>query len=386
MIDRSEISLIELLAVLLRRKRFICIATMGMGVVSAAVACLLPVSFKAEATILPPQQQQSSLAALAGSIGGLAGSGMASQLGLKNPGDLYIGMLQSRSIADAIIEQFHLAKVYQTKLASATRQALAKRVSFASGKDSLIKITVEDQDPHRAADLANAFVDELYRQISRLAMTDAGQRRLFFERQLAKEKDAMADAETALKNAEQTTGLLVPAGQAEILIRSSAQLRAEIASRQVSLQAMRSYATDENPQIQSLKSEIAALQTQVEQLQAREGATRGMEMSAEHMPELTLQHLRKLREVKYHETLYELLARQYEVARIDEAKEGPAIQVIDRAVTPDHKSWPPRALLSLGGAAIAFALACGWTLFAHAIRASPDSATQLQLLNEALRS
>lgn len=384
-----EVSLVELLTVLLERKRIICLATLVAGVVTAAIASLLPVSFKAEASILPPQQQQSSLASLAGSVGGIAGASVASQLGLKNPGDLYIGMLGSRSIADEIIKKFSLSQVYKTELASQTRTVLGKRVSFTSGKDSIIKITAEDRDPQRAADLANAFVDELYHQTSRLAMTDAGQRRLFFEQQLAKEKDALADAETDFKNIEQKTGLLAPAGQAEILLHSDAQLRAEIGSRQVQLQAMRSYATDENPQIQVLNTEIAALETQLGKLQTKAGTKPDMEMSAGRMPLLALDHLRKARNVKYHETLYDLLARQYEAARIDEAKESPEIQVIDRAITPDHKSWPPRALLTCAGAAMAFLIACLYVVSSYAIRtlsAKPDSAEQLQLLNNALRS
>ncbi len=314
---------------------------------------------------------------------------MASQLGLKNPGDLYIGMLGSRSIADEIIKKFSLSQVYKTELASQTRTVLGKRVSFTSGKDSIIKITAEDRDPQRAADLANAFVDELYHQTSRLAMTDAGQRRLFFEQQLAKEKDALADAETDFKNIEQKTGLLAPAGQAEILLHSDAQLRAEIGSRQVQLQAMRSYATDENPQIQVLNTEIAALETQLGKLQTKAGTKPDMEMSAGRMPLLALDHLRKARDVKYHETLYDLLARQYEAARIDEAKESPEIQVIDRAITPDHKSWPPRTLYTFIGASAVFMFACAWVLVAKAIdnmSKSPESAAQLTMLNNALRS
>ena len=386
--DRREISLIGLLTVLLRRKRFIGLVTLAAGLAAAVTACFLPVSFKAEATILPPQQQQSSLAALAGSVGGLAASSMASQLGLKNPGDLYVGMLASRTIADNIIKRFDLSRVYRTKLASETRTALAKRVSFTSGKDSLIKITAEDREPKRAADLANSFVDELYLQNSRLATTDAGRRRLFFEQQIVKEKEALAEAETTLTNAEQATGLLVPAGQAAILIGSGAQLRAEIASRQVQLKAMASYATDANPQIQVLRTEIAAMQSQLAQLETRGASNPGMEMSAGGLPGLTLQHVRKLREVKYHEALYELLAKQYDAARIDEAREGPGIQVIDRAVTPDHKNWPPRALLTLTGAILAFVFACLWAICSEALRtlsSTPDSAAQLHLLNNALR-
>lgn len=340
-----EVSLIELLTVLLRHKRLILGSTLAAGLVSAVIVFLLPPWYTAEATILPPQQQQSSLAALAsGALGGLVGTGMASSLGLKNPADLYIGILQSRTIADDIVARFHLQKVYGKKLASETRKTLAKHASFSAGKDSLIKISVEDRDPKRAAALANAFVDELYKQNSRLALTDASQRRLFFERQLAKEKDALANAEIALRDTEQSTGLLAPAGQTEALIRAAAQLRAQIASREVQLQAMRSYATDQNPRVQVLNREIAGLKQQLSALETRTGGSK-LDPTAGKLPQASLEYLRKLRNLKFHETLYELLAKQYEAARIDEAKQAPLIQVVDRAVVPDTKSSPHRLLI-----------------------------------------
>ena len=343
--NETETSLIELARILLHRKRFILGTSAAATIVTAIAVSFVPPLFKAEATILPPQQQQSSMAALSGALGALAGAGMSSSLGLKNPADLYIGILGSRTISDDIINQFHLQQVYRKKLQSETRKALAKHVSFTSGKDTLITIAVEDHDPKRAADMANTFIDELYKQNSRLAITDSSQRRLFFEQELNKEKNALAAAEIALKNTQQATGLLTPTGQAEVLLRSGAQLRAEIASRQVQLQAMRSYATDENPQVQVLRKEIGALQGQLGQLESKNGSGSAFEVSAGKLPESSLEYIRKFRDMKYHETLYELLAKQYEAARIDEAKQAPVIQVVDRAVKPDKKSSPNRVLI-----------------------------------------
>jgi len=341
---RSEISPAELLTILLKRKLFILAVTLACAIVTAIVVSFMPPIFKAEATILLPQQQQSSLAALSGSLGGLAGSSVASSLGLKNPGDLYIGILGSRTISDDIVNRFSLKQVYGKTLASETRKALGSHVSFASGKDSLISIAVEDHDPQRAADMANAFVDELYKQNSRLAITDASHRRLFFEQELNREKEALSAAEIALKNTEQTTGMLAPVGQTESLIRSEAQLRAEIASREVRLQAMRSYATDENPQIQRLKTEVGVLQGQLGQMEAKSEPGSSASVSAGKLTDSSLEYIRKFRDVKYHETLFDLLAKQYEAARIDEAKEAPVIQVMDHAIVPDRKSSPNRTL------------------------------------------
>jgi tyrosine-protein kinase Etk/Wzc len=359
--DLTATSLIDSLEILWAHRGVILIVTAAAAALSVLIACLLPVSFKAEALIMPPQQQQqSSLAALAsGALGGLAGNaGMASSLGLKNPSDLYIGILQSRSIADDIVRRFRLQDVYHKQRISETRQALAKHVSFSSGKDSLIRITVEDHDASRAADITNAYVDELHSANSRLALTDASQRRLFYEQELSKEKDALANAEVALKQNQQKSGMVLPAGQAQLLLHSGAQLRAEIASRQVQMEAMRSYATDENPQLQVLKRETEALRSQLAQLQSKSDRS-GFEMSAGQLPDTSLEYLRRMRDVKYHETLFELLSRQYEAARIDEAKQAPVIQVIDRAVVPDKKSWPPRAMLVVAGTLLGFAAGAG---------------------------
>lgn len=357
-----EISLVELATILLRRKRLIAGSTLGAAAIAAIVVSFIPPTFKAEATILPPQEQQSSLAAFAsGALGGLAGSSMASSLGLKNPADLYIGILGSRTISDDMIGRFHLHDVYGKKLQSDTRKALANYTSFTAGKDSLISISVEDHDPKRAADMANAFVDELYRANSRLAITTAAQRRLFFEQELAKEKDALAAAEVALKNTEQATGLLAPTGQAEVLLRSGAQLRAEIASREVQLQALRTYATEENPKVEVLKREIEALRGQLSSLESKDASGSAFNLSAGKLPQSSLEYIRKARDLKYHETLYELLAKQYEAARIDEAKQAAVIQVVDRAVVPDKKNSPNRTLIIALAAAAGLLGALSWT-------------------------
>jgi uncharacterized protein involved in exopolysaccharide biosynthesis len=263
-----------------------------------------------------------------------------------------------------------------------------KKVSFSAGKDSLIRIKATDHDPKRAAGLANAFVDQLYNQNARLAITDASQRRLFFEQQLSNEKDALVIAEAALKSTQQSTGMLVPSGQAEGMIRTSAQIRAEIVSREVQLQAMRSFATDENPRMQILEQEIIGFKSKLAGLEGNGGSSSSLELSAGRFPEASLEYIRKVRDLKYHETLFELIAKQYEAARIDEAKQPPLIQVVDRAVVPDRKAGPPRTLWTMAGGGIGFVLSCAWALLSAAIRnlaQAPENAGQMQSLRSALR-
>ena len=361
----TEISVVDLVALLLRRKQTLAISTLVITSLTAAIVYTRPPTYKAEAMILTPQQQQSSMGAMA-AASGMMGAGMASQLGLKNPADLYLGLLKSRSISEAISTRFHLSDVYKTKLPSQTRKILGKHVTFEAGKDSLIKIAVEDHEPSRAANIANAYVEELYKQNSRLALSDASQRRLFFEEQLKREKDALATAEVELKKTQLGTGLLIPTGQAELLIRSGAQIRAEIASREVQLQSMHTFATDENPQVQVLRREIGTLQGQLNRVESSPSASGGLDFTGKNLPEATLLYVRKTREVKYHETLFELLAKQYEAARIDEGKQAPIIQVVDRATVPDSRYGPSRILLVIVAAIFGLVLSCLAILLGHA--------------------
>ena len=299
-----------------------------------------------------------------------------------------MGLLGSHTIADALVKRFHLQVVYKKRLASDARRALLGHVTFVSGKDSLIKVTVEDHDAKRAADLANAFVEELYNQNSRLTITEAAHRRLFFEQQLANERDALAGAEIALKNTQQSTGMVAPAGQAEALVRAATELRTQIVSREVQLQAMRSFATDDNPQLQVLQQEIRGFRFQLARLEEDGGSGSKFELSAAKLPAASLEYVQKSRALKYQETLYEVLARQYESARIDEAKEAPLIQVVDKAIVPDHKAWPPRGMFTIAAAIAAMVLVSAWVLIAGAFRSlarTPAHAILLESLRNALR-
>jgi uncharacterized protein involved in exopolysaccharide biosynthesis len=241
-----------------------------------------------------------------------------------------------------------------------TRKQLEKRSEIEAGKDTLIKISVEDSDPQRAADLANAYVEELYRQNSHLALTESAQRRLFFEHELDTERAALADAEEALKKSQQKTGMLQVNTQVEVAIRGIAELQAEIASREIALKRLAVAATDNNPEVVQLKTELSGMREQLRQLEMTRNNPGNPLIATTSIPQMGLDYVRLLRELQYHETLFELLAKQYEAAKIDEAKQAPVIQIVDRAVPLDKKSWPPRALLTLAGTLAAFFAASGW--------------------------
>ena len=347
----DEISLGTLFQLLVARKRVILRNVIIAAAVVSPLVFFIPVKYRAETVILTPQPGQPSLNAMAQLAGtgsaNIPGLSLLSGFALRNPADLYMGMLKSRTIADTLIQKFRLTEVYDVKYLINARKHLARNTTIESGKDTLIHVTVEDSDPRRAAAIANGYIEELSKQNSHLAMTEASQRRLFYEAQLSREKDALADAEVELRNTQQATGLVLPGGQAEAIIRSGAQLHAEILTREAELEAMKTYATENNPRFQTVRRELSVLQGELSRLEQGGPNARSLELPTGQLPEATLKYIRKLRDVKYHETLFEILAKQYEAARLDEAKSAPLVQVLDRAVVPEKRSWPPRTILVL---------------------------------------
>jgi uncharacterized protein involved in exopolysaccharide biosynthesis len=336
-------SLLDLLIVLAERKLVILLSTLIFGVAATVIALVTPPMFTATAVILPPQQASSSAAALLGQLGGIAGVAGQS-LGIKNPSDIYIGIMNSRTVTNQLVDRFSLKDVYEVSTVTDARGKLSSRTVFNTSKYSLIHISVQDRDPRRAADLANAYVECLQEQNSRLAVSEAAQRRLFFEQELDKEKALLAEAETDLQKMQEQKGLIQVTSQVSAVIQSMAQMRAEIVAREVALERLKAGATARNPEVQRQEIEIEALRAQMKELEAksaRDGSNPFMPTSM--VPAAALDYARRLREVRYHEALYELLARQYEVARVDEARESPVIQVVDQAVPPEKKSAPRRS-------------------------------------------
>lgn len=379
------------LLVLARNLRRVAVTTFIFLLIGVLTALLLRPYFIATAIILPPQQQSSSASALVGQLGSLAGlaGGGAGALGLKSPADMYIGILESREIADGLISRFHLRELFKTKTEVDTRAALDRHVKLTSGKDGLIHINVRYENPNIASELANGYVDELYSQNARMVVSEAAQRRAFFDQQLQQEQSALIAAEDALRNTEQKTGLIQLNGQAETIIRSIADTRAEISAREVELQSMLTSATEENPDVIRLKKEILALESHLTELENSQTKLQpgNIQVPAEQVPEAALEYERKVRDVRYHETLFDLLSKEYEAARIDEAKSAPIIQVVDRAIPPDKKSGPSRRLLTLGFAFTGFCLACLWALLKDKLRRMeevPEQAEKLEQLRLAI--
>lgn len=356
--EQGSVRKLDLLDVLLifARRKWLILGWALAGLVIAIIALLrAPTLYKSQATIMPPQQEQSS-SALLSQLGALtAFSAVGSNLGLKNPADLYVSILQTNLVADNMVNRFHLMDVYKIPDRDGAAGMLRKRSKFVAGKDGLMQIIVEDKDPRRAAMLANGYADELFNQNNRLAIGSASQRRLFFEQQLAQEKDHLADAEVAMKQTQQSTGVLQLSGQAQNIISQEANIQANITSREVQLGALLSSSTEQNPEVVRLRTEVAGLREQLQQLQKGTG---GAMLSQHEFPAAGLAYIRKERDVQYHQTLYDLLARQLEAARIDEAKATPTVQMVDPPQVPKVRSWPKPLVFILVGLVAGTMLGC----------------------------
>jgi tyrosine-protein kinase Etk/Wzc len=386
----AEISLLDLLIVLARRRRDLLVGTVAAAALAAIVSFLLPNRFTATTVILPPQQNTSSSAALLGQLGAASplASLAGSSLGLKNPNDLQVAMLKSRTVEDAMIDRFNLMTLYRERRRSDGRKAFEKYVDIENGiKDGLIRIAVTDEDPARAAEMANAYVEEYKKLSATIAVTEASQRRLFFEQQLAQAKENLANAEEALKQTEQNSGLIQLDGQARAVIESVAQLRGQVAAKEVQIRAMRQFAAEENPDLQLAGQELAGLQSQVARMGSRSGSSSGdFLMPKGSVPEAGRDYVRKLRDVKYNEAVFELLAKQLEIAKIDEARQGSVLQVVDKAIAPDKKSSPMRLLIVACCAGAGFVPAMFWVLFSEALHLARKDSRQREQLDALARS
>jgi uncharacterized protein involved in exopolysaccharide biosynthesis len=387
----DEISLLDLLIVLAERKLLILGVTAAFAILAIVVSLVLPSRYTATVTLLPPQQNTSMAAALASQLGNLGGLGALAggSLGLKNPNDMFVAMFKSRTVEDAMVQHFNLMQEYRAKYPSDARKALEKYATVdGSGKDGMIHISVEDRDPRRAADLANGYIDQFRLQSQHLAIGEASQRRLFFEQQLEQAKDNLANAEEAMKETEQKTGVIQLDSQARALIESAASLRAQVAAKEVQIQGMRTYATGENSQVVQAQQELESMRAQLAKLGGSEdSASGGLIVPKGQVPEAGLEYIRKLRDVKYNETIFDILARQFEVAKLDEAKQGALVQVVDPAVPPDRRSFPKRGLLVIGATALGLFLGVFLALLQAGfgrIKRDPDVVGKLSLLKRAL--
>ncbi len=334
--DDEEISLLDLLQVVAENLRLLILGPLAAGVLALAITFAIAPTFTATTKFMPPQQQQSGAAAMLSSLGALGGLAGAAT-GIKNPADQYVAFMKSRSVLDVMVDRFKLMDRYESKFREDARKELEKNSIIASGKDGLITIDVDDVDPQVAAQIANAYVEELGHLLNRLAVTEAQQRRLFFEKQLGSAKDNLVKSEQALKASGVNSSALKASPIAAV--EGLAKLKAAITAQEVKLASMRGYLAESAPDFKQAQTELFAMRSQMARAEQEEPAAGAKGADSDYIA--------KYRDFKYHETLFELFAKQYEMARVDESREGAVIQVVDVAQPPERKSKPKKANIAL---------------------------------------
>lgn len=346
----NDTKMIDILLSLSKHKTKIVFFPIFFGIAGLIFSLILPNIYRANTKILPPQQSQSSTSAMLSQLSGLAG-GAGAALGIKNPNDLFIALLKSRSISDNLIKKFDLQKRYNQKYLENTRIQLEKNTSIVSGKDNIISIDVEDEDPNIAAEIANAYIEELSLLTGKFALTEASQRRSFYEKQLDLTKNRMIEAENTLATNIPNSGLSSIDTQSKALLETTAKLRASISAKEIQLKALQTFVTSNNPQFKSVNQELIGMKSELSKLESgsidENSLTLKTNLDKTNKNTSSISNFQILRDVKYYQTLYEMLAKQFELARLDEAKDAPLIQVLDRATQPEMKSKPKRALITI---------------------------------------
>jgi uncharacterized protein involved in exopolysaccharide biosynthesis len=336
----DEISLLDLAIALGEEKKTLLAIPAITTTLAIVVSLLMTPIFTAKTVMLPPQQQQSGAASALASLGALAGLAGAAG-GVKSPDEMYIAFMLSETLQKVVIEKLKLQERYEKKTIHETREALKQNMKIAADKKAgLITIEANDKDPEFAAKLANAHVDELRNLMGKLAVTDAQQRRVFYEQAIVKTQNELAEAEANFRAAKEKSGMQVTAVIAETSVRAGAEMRAQIAANEVQLAAMSNFATSQNPDVQRLAGDLSALRSQLKKLEQGSGAD-------DRSSPIQQLAVKAYRDIKAREAMMGVLVAQYESARIDEAKEGPLIQQVDVASTPERRSSPKRAIIVL---------------------------------------
>jgi uncharacterized protein involved in exopolysaccharide biosynthesis len=370
----DEISLFDLALPLLEHWKALVLLPLLAGCTALAVTFAIKPTFTSRTVFLPPQQQQSAAASAIAQLGALSGLAGAAA-GVKSPADQYVALLQSETVVDRLIDEFKLMQAYDEDLRVDTRKEFAKNVRVSLGKkDGLVAVEVDDIDRERAAAIANRHVEELRRMTSRLALTEAQQRRAFFEVQLKQTKDRLTTAQEALQGSGFDSGALK--ADARAAAEGYARLRAELTAAEVRLQTLRRNMADNSTEVQQALTTVSALRGQLARLEAPIEATTGPD------------YVSKFREFKYQETLFDLFARQYELARVDESREGALIQVVDVAKPAERKSRPKRGLIAVATTLASFIALAAFFLVRQGWRNAaqrPENAERMARLHSALR-
>jgi uncharacterized protein involved in exopolysaccharide biosynthesis len=361
------------LRLLWQNRRFLA-RVAGAGLLfSVVVALLIPSRYQSVARLMPPDNQSGSglamaAAALSGQASGLAG--MAGDLlGLKSNSDLFVGVLTSRTVADQLIRKFNLQKVYGARRMEDARKALATHTATSvDRKSQIITITVTDNNPQRAEAMAQAYLEELNCLVAEVSTSAARRERVFLEGRL---KAVNQDLETAEKDfsqfASKNTAIDIKE-QGKAMVDAAATLQGEFIAARSELEGLRQIYTDNNVRVRAAQARMAELESQLEKLGGK-GESNSLENatlrdplypSIRKLPLLGVTYADLYRRTKVEETVFETLTQEYELAKVQEAKEIPTVKELDPPNLPDKKSFPPRTLIVLLGTMLAFSFGVTW--------------------------
>ena len=379
-VDES-ISLLDLLIVPLKRKKTILIVTLATVAITAIISLIMPEIYVAKTRILRPQRQSSAVVSKLLSQFGSAAGTAAGLFGLNSPNALYIALLTSRPVMEAVVERFDLVKLYGAETVVDASKQLSGNVKVRSSSWSgIISISVYDRDPQLAADIANSLVKELKNMTRRLAITEASQRRVFFGERLKETRESLIKAEKDMADFKAKTGVLALDAQAKAVISAISGMRAKIAEKEVQRKVMRTYSTPNNPELQKLEARLRGLKAELRKLESGKGKGYDYLMSTGGMPEVSIEYIRKLRALNFTEELYNLFLKQYEAARLDEGRDAVMIQVLEKAIPPEKRIKPKRRRMVMLAALAGFLFSVMLCfLLEHMERVSGDPAYRVRV-------
>ena len=385
---QTELTFYEFLNIFFQKRRLIAFFIL-LFVIPAAVYCVFaPQIYRAESLIMPASQKGNQTSAMLAQLGGLA-SFMG--IGGGTTGELLMGVLRSKTIVDRVIDRFNLMESYEEDTRLKMREKVTDDILHANEdvKSGIVSVAVLDEDPQKAADMANFFVEELQKQMQTLVVGEAAQRRIFFESQVTQAFKALGDAEDEMARYQEQSGLVAVQPQLQVLLTSIAQLKAQIAAKEVEISGLRTYARQDNPRLRLAQSQLAAMRTELAKLEEQQKNQGQAELkgkdeafsSMSQAPHLGLEYQRRLRDVKFAEAMYELMLKQFEAAKLDEANEAIVVQVLDPATPPDYKFKPKRAAIMVFSALAGLCLGMLWVMGDFYFRNAREALRMKQMMN-----
>lgn len=364
--EEDGIKLLDILQTLAENARLLIYGPLIVGLIALGTTFSFRPFYIAETSIMTPQQQQGSASAALAQLSALAGVGMGTGSLGQGSAAMYIGLLKSRTIADRMVDRFGIMKQPNVKTREDAREFLARKSAMIARKDGLVTIKVVSGVPQLAAAMANTYVEELSSLTDRLAVTEAQKRRRFLEKEVAKAKENLAKAEIALggSGVSENTLKFSPAAMGDGI----AILKAQIMAKELQLTSMRGYLTENSHSFRLAQQELAALRAQQGKYENAKPAGKDAE------------YISRYRDFKYHVELFEQVSKQYELAKVDELRDGAVIQVVDVAVPPQRDERMSKVLVAFLAAVVAGFVLLPFVFIRRALentRQDPEAASKL---------